>query len=195
MPLPVSLFLFSNSSPFSMLPMFQMSTLFRCSYSLLNSLPYSTVSSTQLTQPFHARISRIVSSQPVFKSYCGTKPSSFWMRLPLTAISSVYLSMIAPVIGVFKPMAWLPFSIIPINVRVGPTGNDNRGGLRPRAEQMDSIISFKGWNPPSVTLNTRPAPTPTGLVWGQDEKQPVQPHGQHPYHKPASVDWDHFRQG
>ena len=41
------------------------------------------------------RIPWIVSSHPVFRSYCGTNPSSFWMRLPSTAISSVYLSIIS----------------------------------------------------------------------------------------------------
>ena len=92
---------------------------------------------------FHRGISRIVSTQPAFKSYWGTKPSSFCMRLPSTAISSVYLSIISCVTGGFIPMERHPFSTKPTNARVGPTGNENRGGLQPRAEQMDSIISFK----------------------------------------------------
>src|SRR4030042_3842178 len=89
------------------------------------------------------RFSWIVSSQPVFRSYSGTNPSSFCMRLPSTAISSVYLSIITRIAGVFKPIKWPAFSITPAKTRDNPAGSENLGGFRPRAEQIDSIISFK----------------------------------------------------
>ena len=73
----------------------------------------------------------MVSSQPVFRSYCGTNPSSFCMRLPSTAISSVYLSIIARMAGGFNPIERLAFSITYAKTHDKPAGSDNRGGLRP----------------------------------------------------------------
>jgi hypothetical protein len=59
------------------------------------------------------------------------------------AISSVYLSITALMIGGFISMTLENFSTKPANPRIGPTGNENLGGLRPRAEHVRHPISYK----------------------------------------------------
>jgi len=79
------------------------------------------------------------------------------MRLPSTAISSVYLSIIVRPTGDLKPIIRQVSSKIRAADLMGPTGNEIRGGFRPRPLHIVEMISLIVWNLPSDMLKILPA--------------------------------------